>query len=84
MRIEDFFKPDVLFAVHHNFNPINSKHGAHLRLVVPQLYLWKSAKRVTWVELMAEDKPGFWESNGYHNCGDQWKEGRYSRQGNYI
>ena len=58
--IEDFFEPDVLFADRHNENPITSKHGAPLRLVVPKLYFWKGAKWVTGVEFMAEDKPGFW------------------------
>jgi hypothetical protein len=47
------------------------------RLIVPRLYFWKSAKWVTGVEFMAEDKPGFWESYGYHNRGDPWKEERY-------
>jgi len=46
-------------------------------LVVPRLYFWKSAKWVNGVEFMAEDKRGFWESSGYHNHGDPWKEERY-------
>jgi len=49
-----------------------------VRLVVPRLYFWKSAKWVTGVEFTAQDKPGFWESRGYHNHGDLWKEERYS------
>jgi len=84
LSIEDFFEPDVLFATHHNMKPINSDHGGPLRLVVPKLYFWKSAKWVTGVEFMAENKRGFWESNGYHNHGDPWKEERYSWQSNYI
>lgn len=47
---------------------------------ISQYYFWKSAKWVTGVEFMAEDKPGFWESNGYHMRGDPWKEERYSWQ----
>ena len=84
LSMEDFFEPDVLFATTHNENKINSKHGAPLRLVVPKLYFWKGAKWVTGVEFMAEDKPGFWESNGYHMRGDPWKEERYSWQSTYI
>lgn len=80
LSIDDFFESDVLFATTHNGTLINSKHGAPIRLVVPKLYFWKSAKWVTGVEFMAEDKPGFWESNGYHMRGDPWKEERYSWQ----
>lgn len=84
LSIEDFFEPDVLFAIKHNENPITSNHGAPIRLVVPKLYFWKSAKWVTGVEFIAEDRPGFWESNGYHMHGDPWNEERYSWQSNYI
>ncbi|MCE5214195.1 MAG: sulfite oxidase-like oxidoreductase [Methanobacterium sp.] len=80
LSLEDFFKEDVIFATHHNGKQLNIKHGYPLRLVVPQLYLWKSAKWVNGVEFIEEDKPGFWESNGYHMHGDPWKEERYSWQ----
>jgi DMSO/TMAO reductase YedYZ molybdopterin-dependent catalytic subunit len=53
-------------------------HGGPARLVVPHLYFWKSAKWVRRLELMADDRPGFWESLGYHNRGDPWREERYS------
>lgn len=84
LSIEDLFESDVIFATKHNLNPINSKHGAPVRIVIPKLYFWKSAKWVTGVEFMAKDKKGFWESNGYHNHGDPWKEERYSWQGGYF
>jgi DMSO/TMAO reductase YedYZ molybdopterin-dependent catalytic subunit len=74
----DFLQPDVLFAVRHNGRPITPEHGAPVRLVVPRLYFWKSAKWVTGIEYTKEDRPGFWESRGYHNRGDPWKEERYS------
>jgi DMSO/TMAO reductase YedYZ molybdopterin-dependent catalytic subunit len=77
LSIEDFFRPDVLFAVKHDGKPIPPEHGFPVRLVVPRLYLWKSAKWVNGVEFMSEDKKGFWESHGYHNHGDPWKEERY-------
>ncbi len=78
LSLDDFFQPDVLFALKHNGEPLTEAHGYPLRLVVPRLYFWKSAKWVTGVEFMAEDKRGFWESSGYHNHGDPWKEERYS------
>jgi len=78
LTLDDFFQPDVLFAVRHNNQPLSPEHGSPVRLVVPRLYFWKSAKWVTGVEYTAEDKPGFWESHGYHNHGDPWKEERYS------
>ena len=57
--------------------PIGKSHGWPLRLIVPSLYGWKSAKWVNGIELMAEDSPGFWEQRGYHNNGDPWKEERF-------
>jgi DMSO/TMAO reductase YedYZ molybdopterin-dependent catalytic subunit len=54
------------------------EHGGPARLLVPHLYLWKSAKWVRGIRLMHEDQPGFWESLGYHNYGDPWREQRYS------
>jgi DMSO/TMAO reductase YedYZ molybdopterin-dependent catalytic subunit len=77
LTLDDFFEPDVLFAFKHNEQPINADHGGPIRLVVPRLYFWKSAKWVTGVEFSEIDRPGFWESNGYHNHGDPWKEERY-------
>ena len=75
---DDFFASDVLFALKHNEQALTPEHGYPLRLVVPRLYFWKSAKWVTGIEFVARDKPGFWESAGYHNHGDPWKEERYS------
>lgn len=79
LSVGDFFQPDVLFALKHDDEPLSPEHGAPVRLVVPRLYFWKSAKWVTGVELTRDDRPGFWESAGYHNHGDPWKEERYSR-----
>src|SRR5262249_33074642 len=55
-----------------------ARHGGPARLFVPHLYFWKSAKWVRGFELVREDRPGFWESVGYHNYGDPWKEQRYA------
>jgi len=78
LSLEDLFAEDVLFALKHDGAAISPEHGFPVRLVVPRLYFWKSAKWVTGVEFSAQDRPGFWESNGYHNRGDPWKEERYS------
>jgi DMSO/TMAO reductase YedYZ molybdopterin-dependent catalytic subunit len=77
LSLNDFFQEDVLFALMHNGQLITPDHGYPVRLVVPRLYFWKSAKWVNGVEFAAEDRPGFWESHGYHMRGDPWKEERY-------
>src|SRR5207302_1094212 len=58
--------------------PRTPEHGGPCRLVVPRLYFWKSAKWVRGLEVQRDDRPGFWEQNGYHMRGDPWKEERYS------
>ena len=58
--------------------PIPPEHGGPARLLVPHLYFWKSAKWVRGLRLVDEDEPGFWETLGYHNLGDPWKEQRYT------
>ncbi|MFH1639154.1 MAG: sulfite oxidase-like oxidoreductase [Chloroflexota bacterium] len=78
LTLEDFFAPDVLFVLKHQGELITAEHGGPVRLVVPRLYFWKSAKWVEGIEFVAQDKPGFWESHGYHNHGDPWQEERYS------
>lgn len=57
--------------------PLVPEHGGPARLLVPHLYFWKSAKWVRGLELVARDRPGFWEELGYHNLGDPWREQRY-------
>jgi DMSO/TMAO reductase YedYZ molybdopterin-dependent catalytic subunit len=61
----------------HEGEPLPREHGGPARLLVPHLYFWKSAKWVAGLRIMDEDIPGFWESNGYHNYGDPWREQRY-------
>jgi len=58
--------------------PLAAEHGGPARLLVPHLYLWKSAKWVRRLTLLDHDEPGFWETFGYHNYGDPWREQRYS------
>jgi DMSO/TMAO reductase YedYZ molybdopterin-dependent catalytic subunit len=57
--------------------PLEPEHGGPARLLVPHLYFWKSAKWVRGLRLMEHDEPGFWESLGYHNHGDPWREERH-------
>ncbi len=61
----------------HENEPLPREHGGPVRLVVPHLYFWKSAKWVTKLTLLDHDQPGFWERNGYHDLGDPWREQRY-------
>jgi DMSO/TMAO reductase YedYZ molybdopterin-dependent catalytic subunit len=61
----------------HEGEPLGREHGGPARLLVPQLYFWKSAKWLAGLRFMDHDEPGFWEQNGYHNRGDPWKEERY-------
>lgn len=58
--------------------PLEAEHGGPARLFVPHLYFWKSAKWVNRLEFVKGDEPGFWETRGYHNYGDPWKEQRYT------
>ena len=53
------------------------EHGGPARLLVPHLYFWKSAKWVRGIRLLDRDEPGFWETAGYHDYGDPWREQRY-------
>ena len=57
--------------------PLPPEHGGPVRLLVPHLYFWKSAKWVSRIELLDHDQQGFWERNGYHDRGDPWAEQRY-------
>ncbi|HEY8021236.1 MAG TPA: sulfite oxidase-like oxidoreductase, partial [Thermoanaerobaculia bacterium] len=80
LPLEDLLSERALLADTQNGRPLPVEHGGPARLVVPHLYAWKSAKWVNGVELMAEDRRGFWEENGYHTYGDPWLEERFSSQ----
>jgi len=77
LPLADFFAEDCLFALSHDGRPLEPDHGYPVRLVVPPLYAWKSAKWVRGVEFLAWDVPGFWERLGYHMRGDPWAEERH-------
>ena len=78
LSLADLRAKDVLFAHKHDGKPLTPEHGWPLRLIVPHLYLWKSAKWVRGLTFVEHDQPGFWESSGYHMRGDPWTEERYS------
>ena len=75
--LADLDREGVLFATHHDGEPLSSDHGYPLRLIVPHLYAWKSVKWVRGIEFLDHNAPGFWEQNGYHIYGDPWKEQRF-------
>jgi DMSO/TMAO reductase YedYZ molybdopterin-dependent catalytic subunit len=78
LALEDFAAEDALLAHSWSGQPLTEEHGGPVRLVVPHLYFWKSAKWLQAIEFVTEDAPGFWEVRGYHNRGDPWAEQRYS------
>lgn len=78
LRINDLLREGVMLAYKHDGQGLTPEHGFPLRLVVPDLYFWKSVKWVRGIEFSSENKPGFWEKRGYHEQADAWKEKRYS------
>jgi DMSO/TMAO reductase YedYZ molybdopterin-dependent catalytic subunit len=77
LPIDDLRGSQAWIAYEYDGQPLHPEHGGPARLLVPHLYLWKSAKWVRGISLQNEDEPGFWESNGYHLRGDPWREQRY-------
>lgn len=77
LPLRDALSEDALVATHHDGEPLLLEHGWPARLMVPQLYAWKSAKWLRRLEVRAQDQAGFWERNGYHMHGDPWKEERF-------
>ena len=78
LPLEDLLNKQAWIAFRYDDEDLAPEHGGPARLLVPHLYLWKSAKWVRGITLMHQDQPGFWESLGYHNYGDPWREQRYS------
>ena len=78
LPLEELLAGDVLVAYEYDGLPLSAEHGGPVRLLVPRLYLWKSAKWLDRIELTAEERLGFWETRGYHAFGDPWLEQRYS------
>lgn len=77
LPIEDLKDGKAWIALAYEKENIPAEHGGPVRMIIPHLYFWKSAKWLTGIEFVDHDKPGFWEVRGYHNYGDPWKEQRY-------
>jgi DMSO/TMAO reductase YedYZ molybdopterin-dependent catalytic subunit len=77
LPLADMRNGQAFIAYRYEGQPLTPEHGGTARLVVPHLYFWKSAKWVRGLRLMERDRAGFWESLGYNNHGDPWKEERY-------
>ena len=78
LPLADFAAEDAVLAHSWEGKPLTAEHGGPVRLIVPHLYLWKSAKWLQRIEFVTADKPGFWEVRGYHERGDPWRKQRYS------
>ncbi len=77
VRLDQFDQPDVFLVHEWEGKPITRQHGGPVRVLIPRLYLWKSAKWIRRIEFVIRDRPGFWEVRGYHNNADPWTEERY-------
>jgi DMSO/TMAO reductase YedYZ molybdopterin-dependent catalytic subunit len=78
LPLVDFADDDAILATSWEGLPLTRDHGGPMRLIVPHLYLWKSAKWLRRIDIMPADAAGFWEKNGYNMHGDPWREQRYS------
>lgn len=78
ISIDDFLREENFFAHTLFGEPLPADHGGPMRLVVPHLYAWKSAKWINGLEFLSQEELGFWERNGYHRRGEPWAEERYS------
>ena len=77
LTLEDVTDGKAWVAYEFEGEPLDPEHGGPARLLVPHLYLWKSAKWIRGITFTPQDEPGFWEAAGYHNHGDPWREQRY-------
>ena len=77
LPVADLLDGQAWLAFEYEGEDLDPEHGGPVRLLVPHLYLWKSAKWVSGITLTDQEEPGFWESVGYHNYGDPWREQRY-------
>ena len=77
LPLEDLLDGKAWVVFEYDDGPLPAEHGGPVRLLVPHLYFWKSAKWLSGFTMMDGDEPGFWEGFGYHNYGDPWREERY-------
>jgi DMSO/TMAO reductase YedYZ molybdopterin-dependent catalytic subunit len=78
VRIQDALAPDVMLAHKLEGAALPRAHGGPIRAVIPKLYFWKSAKWLVGVRFAEHDEPGYWETRGYNNHADPWREERYA------
>jgi DMSO/TMAO reductase YedYZ molybdopterin-dependent catalytic subunit len=78
VRLKEALADNVMVAWEHDGRPLRRPHGAPIRAVVPDLYFWKSSKWLTGIRFTRRDQPGYWETRGYNNHADPWKEERYA------
>ena len=78
LPLSELLKEDVLLVHRWEGAPLPREHGGPARIVTPQLYAWKGAKWITRIEVLKEDRPGFWEQRGYSNTAYPWRDDRYS------
>ncbi len=77
LALEDLTGGKAWIVFEYAGEPLPAEHGGPVRMLVPHLYFWKSAKWIRGLRLQSDDQPGFWEGYGYHNYGDPWREQRY-------
>lgn len=77
LPLEDLLDGKAWIAYRYEDDDLPPEHGGPARLLVPHLYFWKSAKWIRGIQLLLDDEPGFWETLGYHDYGDPWREQRY-------
>jgi DMSO/TMAO reductase YedYZ molybdopterin-dependent catalytic subunit len=80
LPLEDLQRDDVLLAHRVDGRALSVEHGGPVRMMIPHRYFWKSAKWIQAIRFHTEDRPGFWETRGYHNEADPWREERYGRK----
>jgi DMSO/TMAO reductase YedYZ molybdopterin-dependent catalytic subunit len=78
VALVEALKPDVLLAHTADGEPLPVEHGGPVRMITPQLYAWKGSKWIKGIELMTEDRLGFWEERGYSSTAHPWRNDRYS------
>jgi DMSO/TMAO reductase YedYZ molybdopterin-dependent catalytic subunit len=78
LPLEDLLDGKAWIVTRYDDEDLAPEHGGPARLLVPHLYFWKSAKWVRGIQLLDQDEPGFWETLGYHDYGDPWREQRYA------
>ncbi len=75
--VEALFAPDVLLCTRLHTQPLPADYGGPARIVIPQIYAWKSAKFIRRIEFREVDERGYWEKRGYNTSADPWLNDRF-------